>query len=47
MSVDSEDEKTKKSALYREIYESKLFLKSYNRNKYGFDIQFQNLLLIK
>ena len=40
MSVDSDDEKTKKSNLYREIYDSKLFLKAYNRNKYCFDIQF-------
>ena len=40
MSADSEDEKTKKSTLYKEIYDSKLFLKAYNRNKYGFDLRF-------
>ena len=43
MSQDSEEEerkKEKKSEIYKDIYESKLFLKVFNRNKFGFDFQF-------
>ena len=44
MSVDFEEEEKqedkKKSEMYKEIFESKIFLKAYNRNKFEFDLRF-------
>ena len=44
MSVDSEEEERqeqmKKSDMYKDIYNSKIFLKVFNRKKYEFDFNF-------
>ena len=45
MSVDSEEEEErqeqmKKSDMYKDIYDSKIFLKVFNRKKYEFDFNF-------